>query len=443
MPELFPYQQKDLIFLQEWGRCANWSQPGLGKTAVALRWLPKLPALVVAPTVVLSHWVEEVALWRPDIRPALYLGPAAKRHRMLEQDSEWDLLLTSYETFRNDVDLLVAEGFATVIFDEAHKLKNPKAKVTKAAEKLTADPNCCVQLMTGTPIVSGYMDMFSYMHLLFPGQFKSYWKFARQYGHVYQDTFGMTPKETEVGRRRLQRLLSQFSVRHTKQEVLPNLPPKLTTTLTVDLSPAHRTLYTQMEVEALLELENRQEEHVPDILAKIMYLRQLALDPTLIGEPALPDLPAKTKALLELLEDRRGFKVVIASQFKRYLQLIAPLLKEQGFHPVLITGDQSTKEKDAAVEAFQQGNADVALISIRAAGVGINLHAADTIIFTDRDWSAAANEQCEDRLHRVGQQNNVSIIILEAKNTMDNRIRAVNRVKEYSAKALLDIKQIV
>lgn len=434
---LFPYQQKDIAFFRQWGRCANWSQPGTGKTAVALNWLPKLPALVVAPSVVLTHWVEEVHLWRPELRPAVYVGP--KRKKMLEGHHDYDVLITSYDIFRRDAHALQQERFATIIFDEAHRLKNPKAQVVRAAAEFTKDPYTFVMLMTGTPVVGSYMDIYSYLHLLFPSEFKSYWKFAKHFGNIQQGPFGAKPVPSESGLRRLHRLLQSFSVRHTKDEVLSQLPPKTTTVFDIELSKEHRKLYDTLELEAMLPLEGKDHpQFVADVLPKITYLRQIVLDPTLVGSPALPNLPAKTQTVLDLLEDRKGLKTVVASQFKGYIHLLEPILKEHGYKPVLLTGDQTYEQKEQAMQSFQHGAADVALITIRAAGVGINLHAADAIIFTDRDWSAAANEQCEDRLHRVGQKNNVSVYILEAKSTVDNRIHLTNKFKEYLAVEVLD-----
>lgn len=433
MADLYPYQQEDLKFFTQWGRSANFSEPGVGKTPVAVRLIQEmqgLPCLIVCPNAVRYHWEDEIQkFWKEH-------PPIVGQYRRERQDLEnIEVLIVNYEMLRIDYkDYFSKRSYKMVIFDEAHRLKNRKAKVTKCAYGLETE---YIHIMTGTPITNQFDDIWSYLRLLFPDQFSSYWAFVHKFGHVRHNGFGkeiIGLKQDKAPQ--LARIIKQFSVRHTKKEVLPHLPDKTYQTINVDLTPVQRRLYDELKTLMIAELDKDVVE-VPNIISQLLRLRQIALTPRLAGFDN--DASVKLSTLLELLEPRKlaGKQTVVMTEFRQWADIVEEALQQKGMSVVRITGSESYEEQRQSQQQFQKGKADVALCTIKAAGLGVDLTAADTVIFTDIAWNDTDNKQAEDRIHRASQTKKVQVIKLLARDTVDHVILDRTVLKALTAQTVL------
>lgn len=445
--ELFPFQQEDVEFLKQWGRSANWSEMGSGKTAVAVRLILEIPqtfpCLIVCPSSVKFHWKDEIRKFWVGIPPTVkeYAGSRKKRQNI----QDYDILVVNYELFRQDFkDYFQSKFFQFTIFDEAHRLKNPKAKVTQCAFKLQTK---YIHLMTGTPITNQFDDVFSYLKLLFPSQFKNYYRFINRYG-IFQytpwgrDLVGLNPEKAPE----LAKILRQFSVRHKKEDIFPQLPKKTYKNLLIPLKPYQRKLYEELKKYMITELENQEVVEVSSVIAQLMRLRQLTLAPALLGESK--DVSAKKDVLFDLLSDRQSAKkqTVVMTAFRSFVDYLFPRLQKQGYKVGRITGSDDTEQRVTYIRQFQNKQLDVLLCTIQAAGIGIDLSAADMLIFTDLDWSHANNQQAEDRIHRASQKNAVQIVRILAENTIDQMMLRQTLQKALFAKRAFqdqDLQQLI
>jgi SNF2 family DNA or RNA helicase len=453
--ELYPYQQDDLNFFSQWGRSANFSQPGVGKTPVAVRLIQELqglPCLIVVPNAVRYHWQHVIEIfWRGEITNIYQYEGDKIRRKNLPNDG---IIIVNYELFRQDFQsYFKKQQYQMAVFDEAHRLKNPMAHVTQCAYDLNAK---YIHLMTGTPIINGFDDVYSYFHLLFPEQFKhplrrnkenrltyssAYWRFVHRYGIVQNNGFGLEIVGLKPGTaHKLTKMIQQFSIRHQKKEVLPYLPEKSYQTIEVDLHPAQRKMYRELTTYMMAELDNEIVE-VPNIIALMTKLRQITLSTALIGDVPNQNegASAKKEALMELLQDRvlAKKKTVIMTEFKKWIDLLEKDLKRSNIKSVRITGSENGRQKQEAIDAFQEGAAEVCLCTIKAGGVGIDLTAADMVIFTDISWTATDNEQAEDRIHRPTQTKGAQIVKLFAKDTIDGVMLDRTLLKALTAQKVL------
>lgn len=436
---LYPYQNDDLNFLSQWGRSGNFSEMGIGKTPTAVQLIARLegmPCLIVCPAAVKFHWESEIRrFWPNENVPKIsqyHLLRKSKKFPHIELEN--DILIVNYEMFRQDFTKYFAnQQFKMTVFDEAHRLKNRKTQVTKCAYKLKTE---YIHLITGTPITNQFDDVWSYLHLLFPDQEKSYWRFINKYGIVQNNGFGreivgMNPKNSH----KLVQTIQQFSVRRKKKEVLPDLPDKVYETIEVELKPSQRKAYNELQKYMITELENEVVQ-VPNIISLMTKLRQIALSTELIGGKAQS---AKKDALVEILKDRilAGKKTVVMSEFRKWIDVLERDLNAKGINTVRITGAENDKQRQESIQSFQHGDAPVILCTIKAAGVGIDLTAADMLIFTDISWTDVDNRQAEDRIHRATQTKGVQIVKLFAKDTMDSTILDSTLLKALTAKQVL------
>ena len=344
MLELYPYQQQDLNFLSQWGRSANFSEPGVGKTPVGVRLIHKLegiPCLVICPNAVRYHWEDEIRRFWIGKPPKIvqYQGKPSKR-KAIEQP---EILIVNYELFRQDFDDYFSKfEYKMTLFDEAHRLKNRNAKVTKCAYKLKTE---YIHLITGTPITNQFDDIWSYLRLLFPDQFSSYWRFIYRYGNVVNNGFGKEIVGVKQSRLpELTSIIQQFSIRHTKKEVLPELPDKTYQTIYVDLTPKQRKAYDEMKQYMYAELD-QEEVEVPNIVSQLMRLRQITLTPQLAGFEN--NESAKLPALLEIIQERvlASKQTVVMSEFKQWIDIVEEALNRNNIKSVRITGAENHEDR--------------------------------------------------------------------------------------------------
>ena len=444
--ELRPYQVSGyrwLARLSRWGAGACLADDmGLGKTvqtlAVLLQRAPDGPALVVAPTSVVANWTDEARRFAPTLNVKLYAGPAAARAPLLEKLAPFDLVVTTYGVLQNDAERLGAVAWHSAVLDEAQAIKNPTAKRTRAARRLSAAFRV---VTTGTPIQNNLMDLHSLFGFVNPGLLGSMQQFRRNFG---------LPIERDAdaeAQARLRRLIAPFVLRRLKADVLDDLPERTEITLHVTMSEEEATLYEALRQKAVEELEAARREGAEvgegarrvQVLAQLTRLRLACCNPKLVLERGAPEsskLATFATTLEELLENRH--KVLVFSQFVMHLKLVEEHLRDAGIDYQYLDGATPAKARRERIAAFQAGQGDVFLISLKAGGVGLNLTAADYVIHMDPWWNPAVEDQASDRAHRIGQTRPVTIYRLVTEGTIEEQIVDLHHRKRDLADQLLE-----
>jgi len=414
------YQRVGANFLHKTKRAILADDMGTGKTLQAITACEETGVeqiLVVCPNSLKWNWSDEIAMWT-DSKFSIVSGTKAKRDKIINEFTG-KYLIMNYEALRLHPELQ-EKNWGAIVFDEAHKLKNRKAKQTQCAKKLKSE---YVFLLTGTPMLNRADELWSLLNNLYPKKFSSYWRFVEKYCQIYYNGFG---KDILAGTKEQQDKLRQdiapVMIRRNKKEVLKELPDKVHQRQLVELSGNQRTLYNQMEKDALVQLSEEDVVAAPVAIAQITRLRQIAISPQLLSHDITQS--AKFDVLMDIIkENKGGHKIAVFSQFRKGIELFAKRLDEEGIKWVAITGTVSQENRREATRSFQEDDdTRIMLATIEAAGLGLTWTSSDIAIFIDRHWTPAINQQAEDRLHRMGQKNSVSIINLVAKDTIEERI---------------------
>lgn len=417
--DLYDYQRQGVDFLTATKRALLASELGTGKTVQALAACERLnnayPALVVCPNTLKSVWAGELDKWLPDVDYVVIDGTPDQRKRLW--NTEAAIHIINYMSLLRDVDQLSSSQFCTVICDEAHKLKNRKSKSFISLKKL-ARGSTYLFLLTGTPIMTSPVDLWTLLHLIDHRKHSSFWSFVEEFGKRVFNGFAWTPADPDDPSD-LAEYLEPYALRHRKVDVLPELPEKTVQQVWVDLDDQQRRDYQVMQDEYFLRLDEQNVVAAQTMIATIGYLRRIAIDPTLVTEEGSGPLRgAKIEALKDLIEGTDE-QLVVFSLSKRAIRRLPETLDE----PVaVIHGDVDRSTRDELISRFQAGQPRILGATIGVGGMGLTLTAAQTAIFLDRDWVPANNEQAQDRLHRIGQESAVHIIELLASDTIDERI---------------------
>ncbi len=404
---------------------------GLGKTIQALALLVSRakngPALVVAPTSVAANWLDEARRFAPTLT-CLALAEG-DREATLAALGPKHVLICSYGLLASEAERLSKVRFDTVVFDEAHLLKNSATKRSKAARALTAEFRLS---LTGTPVENHIGELHSLMEATVPGLLGSRKRF--------QTRFEVPIREGDRdAARQLRAMLRPFLLRRTKAEVLDELPPRTEVTVRIETTAEARAFYEALRQSALAQLEGADEGGGRlQILAEITRLRQAAIDPRLV-EPDAPE-GAKVDAVVSRIVALRdeGHRVLLFSQFLGSIALILGALDEAGVRHLTLDGSTPAKERARRIEAFQEGEADVFVMSLKAGGVGINLTGADYVMHLDPWWNPAVEDQATSRAHRIGQDRPVTVYRFVTAGTIEEKILALHHQKRDLAEQLLE-----
>jgi len=413
---------------------------GLGKTVqiLALLALEKAegrlttPALIIAPTSLMTNWQNEARKFAPDLRLLLLHG-AARRERF-EEIARHDVVLTTYPLIARDQATLMEQQWHMAILDEAQTIKNPNAATTKLIRDLKSTHRFC---LTGTPMENHLGELWSLMSFVNPGYLGDKTGFARRW---------RTPIEKYSDAERSQilaRRVKPFMLRRTKQEVASELPLKTEITESIVFGEVQRDVYDSIrlamhqKVRQAIAAKGFAKSHIV-ILEALLKLRQVCCDPRLLKLKAKNSPSAKLERLMEMLESLlpEGRKIIVFSQFTSMLSLIAERLQVAGINFSLLTGE--TKDRKTAIETFQDGKTDVFLISLKAGGVGLNLTAADTVILYDPWWNPAVEEQAIDRAYRIGQDKPVFVYRLVVGQTIEEKMDELKSKKRALAASIFD-----
>lgn len=456
---LYPYQKEDVQFMLSKRRCINGNPMGLGKTIETLATLeqqnPK-HVLVVCKKTYINEWFCQIQDWLGQDCITPWEGPGDKLAGLDLAGPpfvcvNYDLL--SIPKYWHE---LIKVKWDAIVFDEAHKLKNHKAKRTKNAFLASAYTDRIYHL-TGTPIQNSPADLYPLFHLMNPRKYHNYdwwvntfcvmeekeiWmkgKGGKPYPRIIRNIVqGERNNETE-----LNALLYLYMCRHEKSEVMPNLPPKQRRTIPVELG-AERKQYDQMQNELFTMLDSGELITAPKVIAQMIRLRQICLEPNLLSsEPVKTSSPSnKTQALLDLLEDTNE-KMLVFSFFEQYIRILSQVLSERGIKNVTITGKKTSTENTLAERTFQgDPETRVCLGTVGSMGECWTLTEAKIVVFTDIFWNPAINEQCEDRTYgraNKGLEQNESVLIIDLFNqgTIEEHVHNVVRRKERMINAIV------
>ncbi len=435
--ELRPYQREGYDFLchlaqlKLGGILAD--DMGLGKTLQTLAWLAWLkerggrqpkPSLVICPASVLHNWRREASRFTPGMK-VLVLESGAARHNLRKQIPQHDLIVTNYALLRRDLEELQKFSFRAVILDEAQFIKNPGAQVTQSVKQLKSEHRLA---LTGTPLENRLLDLWSITDFVQPGYLGSQEQFTETY-----DPRGENAESAQrIARKRLSARLRPLLLRRLKKHVAKDLPDRIEQRRDCELGEDQRKLY-------LAELRRSREQVMKTVaekglnkskihvLAALTRLRQICCHPKLVGN----DAPSgKTETLFELLDSliAEGQKVLLFSQFVQMLELLQQECLQRQFPTHILTGQ--TKDRQQVVQAFQSDpNPAVFLLSLRAAGTGLNLTTASYVILYDPWWNPAVEAQAIDRSHRIGQTQTVNAYRLISPGTVEEKIWELQQSK--------------
>jgi superfamily II DNA or RNA helicase len=443
--ELRPYQAQGVAWLdllRETGLGGVLADDmGLGKTVqiLALLALEKSrenlvePALVIAPTSLMTNWFNEARKFAPALKVLVLHG--ADRKQRFNSIPEHDVVLTTYPLIARDREILFARDWHIAVLDEAQTVKNPDAATSRLIRDLKAKHRFC---LTGTPMENHLGELWSIMSFANPGYLGDKAAFARQW---------RTPIEKRADAARaavLARRVKPFLLRRTKAEVAAELPPKTEILETIVLEGRQRDLYDSIrlsmsaKVRRAIAARGLAKSHII-VLEALLRLRQACCDPALLKlddgvERPSAKLDRLMEMVLELLSE--GRKIIVFSQFTSMLALIRIRLDAERIRYSVLTGE--TVDRKRAIETFQSGATDVFLISLKAGGVGLNLTAADTVIIFDPWWNPAVEQQAIDRAHRIGQDKAVFVYRLVAAGTVEEKMDELKARKRALADSLFD-----
>ncbi|MCM1984420.1 DEAD/DEAH box helicase [Lyngbya confervoides] len=429
-----------LARLSAWGVGACLADDmGLGKTLQALAMIltraPKGPTLVIAPTSVGMNWSTEVGRFAPTLNP-IQLG-SSNRQKQIENLQPFDLLICSYGLLQQPkVSQMLSEvQWQVVVLDEAQAIKNASTKRSKAAMKLQGEFKL---LTTGTPIENHLGELWNLFRFITPGLLGSLEQFNQRFAYPIERD------ENLIAKHQLKKLIQPFILRRTKAEVLDELPSRTEIPLYVDLSPKEKELYEALRQTAIQTLSDSDAvagtKHL-QVLAEITKLRRCCCNPQLVvPSDILPGRCSKLEVFAEVLEEllANHHKALVFSQFVDHLAILRDFLDEKQVSYQYLDGSTPAKQRKARVEAFQAGEGDVFLISLKAGGTGLNLTAADYVIHMDPWWNPAVEDQASDRAHRIGQTRPVTIYRLITRNTIEEKIVDLHRQKRDLADSLLE-----
>lgn len=413
---------------------------GLGKTVQAIVTLTQNqtdfdePALVVCPTSLLYNWKEELHKFNGKLKTLVVDGIPNQRKKLIETIDQYDIIITSYSLLQKDIDRYKEQVFSYVILDEAQHIKNRGTRNAKSVKALQAHHKL---ILSGTPIENSLDELWSLFDFLMPGFLSSYDRFVEKYIRVAGD-------EQTRNLEYLRKKVAPFIMRRMKSDVLKDLPPVSELVYHCQLTDVQKELYKSYAASALGELTKLVERDGFDkvqihVLATLTRLKQICCHPAIFAKnDAEPCDSAKYEMLCDLLDTliEGGHKTVIFSQYTKMLNIMRNDFEQKGI-PFLYLDGASKNRLDIVNQFNESKEIPIFLVSLKAGGTGLNLVGADTVIHYDMWWNPAVENQATDRVHRMGQQQNVSVYKLVTLNTIEEKIVEMQKRKKGIVKKVV------
>ena len=410
---------------------------GLGKTLQVISLLldynensdEKRTSMVVCPSSLALNWFNEINKFAPTLKTTVIAGNAEERKRLIQKLQDYDIIITSYDLLKRDVDTYteINYEYKFIIADEAQYIKNNNTQNFKAIKKIKAQTKFA---LTGTPIENSLAELWSIFDFSMPGYLYSYRKFKESFETPIikeEDTYKMS---------KLKMLIEPFILRRIKEEVLTELPEKTVTVLKSEMEEEQQKLYMSYMSKAREEVENELiasgfEKNQMKILALLMRLRQICCHPKLFIDN-YDGGSGKLNQCMEIIKDavQGNHKILLFSGYTSMFDIIEKELEKEDIKYFKLTGQTKVSERIELVDEFNENNdIKVFLISLKAGGTGLNLIGADMVIHYDPWWNISAENQATDRTYRIGQKRNVQVYKLITKNSIEEKIYELQQKK--------------
>jgi SNF2 family DNA or RNA helicase len=481
--DLFPHQRAGVKFLTTARRALLADEPGLGKTAQAIRTLKAFqdsgetpfPALIVCPNTLKKNWAREFKKWWPENTPNIQVikGTAAQRRKQFE-DPSVDIIVINWESLRSHSRLapygsvalarcadcgghddrvsanrcevhkreLNEIPFKSVIADEMHRSKEPKSKQTRALWAASGDADIRYAL-TGTPVANNVLDMWAILHWLSPAEWPSKTRWIDRMIDTMLNAFGgmMVLGVKPAMEAEFHAAINPRMRRMLKARVLPWLPEMMFERRDVEMSTKQAKAYKDMRDNMIAELENGDMVTAPSVLTQTTRLHQFAssfaemIIDEATGEPKtiLAEPSCKVDALMDDIAngDFGDDSVAVCAVSRQLIELLSARMTKAGVRHGLITGAQNEDERQQAIDDFQSGRTKWVLFTAQAGGVGVTLTTGRRLVMLQRPWSLVDHKQALDRIHRIGSEIHDSVIIMDyvTEGTIEERVLQVLETK--------------
>lgn len=398
---------------------------GLGKTLQTISFLTSIvqkdtKILILAPSSLIYNWKQEFSKFAPQLEVAVVYGLKQHRDEIIATNPQ--VVITSYASFRQDVEEYQKNQYEYLILDEAQVMKNAQ---TKIAQHLRGFDVAHVFALSGTPIENHVGELWSIFQIVLPGLFPARKEFQK-----------LSPET-------IARFVKPFVMRRKKEEVLKELPDLIETTYHNELDEAQKTIYLAQLKQIQDRVRTSSDEELNrskvEILSGLMRLRQICDTPALFMEDYQGE-SGKLESLRDLLAQIQdsNHRVLIFSQFRGMLDILEKEIVKLGMTSFKITGSTPAKERQEMTNAFNSGERTAFLISLKAGGVGLNLTGADTVILVDLWWNPAVEDQAIGRAHRMGQDQNVEVYRMITRGTIEEKIQELQASKRHLVSTILD-----
>ncbi len=415
---------------------------GLGKTLQVLAFIQSEkdsrtsfpPALVISPTSLIYNWREEGRKFTPDLNILVIDGTPQERAAQLATFADWDVIVVSYPILRRDIELFAPLDFSYCFLDEAQHIKNSQTLNAKSVQQIKAES--CFAL-TGTPIENSLSELWSLFNCIMPGYLLTHQEFHQKYEiPIAKGEFPQLLTE-------LSRHITPFILRRLKKDVLRELPDKIETILNAPLTEEQKKIYlaywqqAKQQVARELSSSGFGKSHIK-ILAALTRLRQICCHPAMFVEDYQGE-SGKMELFQEILTDAldSGHRILVFSQFTSMLDIIQNYLLQEKIGYFYLNGSTKAAERSQMARAFNEGENEVFLISLKAGGTGLNLTGADMVIHFDPWWNPAVEDQATDRAYRIGQTNTVQVVKLITRGTIEEKVNILQNKKKELIDAII------
>ncbi len=398
----------------------------------------KRTSLVISPSSLTLNWKAEAEKFTKNLKTEVIMGSLSERKRKIEELDKYDLVITSYDLLKRDIELYKNKDyqFRYIIADEAQYLKNSNTQNAKSIKQIKADTRYA---LTGTPIENALSELWSIFDFIMPEYLFSYRKFKSLY------EMPIIKNNDQDAMKKLKMLIKPFILRRTKKEVLTELPEKTVTVLNNEMGEEQKNIYlsylaqTKQEIAEQIDLNGYERSHI-QILAALTRLRQICCHPSLFIE-GYKDGSSKLEQCIEIIQEAvtSGHKILLFSGYTSMFEIIEKELKQKNISYLKLTGSTKVEERVKMVDEFNNNpKIQLFLISLKAGGTGLNLTGADMVIHYDPWWNLSTENQATDRAYRIGQKNNVQVYKLITKNSIEEKIYELQQKKSQLIDNVLD-----
>ncbi|GAA0178013.1 SNF2 helicase associated domain-containing protein [Clostridium sediminicola] len=415
---------------------------GLGKTIQTISLIKSFkgnkdnPSLIIAPSSLIYNWKDEIDKFDSKMKVLVMDGARAKREEKFNILENYNIIITSYPLIKRDIDLYECYNWNFCILDEAQNIKNSSSMNAKSVKRLHSQHRIA---LTGTPIENSIEELWSIFDFVIPGYLMDYKKFYDRFESPI-----VNDKNKEV-LAILKRIISPFILRRLKENVVKELPPKIEHKILIQMTDEQEKVYKAYENaikdEIVYNIKNYSlGESNMKILAMITKLRQICCDPKVLLQNYNFD-NGKMLTLDEVIQNciSSGSRVLLFSQFTTILKSIEKRLNAKEIETLYLDGNTKIYKRTELVKRFNNGEASIFLISLKAGGTGLNLTSADRVIHYDPWWNPAVEDQASDRAHRIGQEKVVEVLKFITKDTIEERIYELQRKKKDIVDKLIDL----